>query len=154
MGFSGKTVIVTGAARGIGEQVARGFGKIGAKVMVSDLNAEGATRVAKAIKSEGGKAESASIDVTKASEAERLVRETFEIFGGLDVLVNCAGVMARKQLFEVTEEDWDFHMNANAKGTFFCGQAAARWMTNNGVKGRIVNVASILSFVPLLNLRS
>jgi NAD(P)-dependent dehydrogenase (short-subunit alcohol dehydrogenase family) len=134
--------IVTGAARGIGSQIARRFAEEGARVVVADLDEERAEQVAASITAAGGTAIAAGVDITSQQQVERLMALAVSRFGKLDVLVNNAGVGLNQPLLATTLEQWEHVLRVNLTGTFLCAQAAARVMVKQR-SGRIVNVASI-----------
>ncbi|PAD69818.1 3-ketoacyl-ACP reductase [Bacillus sp. 7586-K] len=138
--LSGKTAIVTGASRGIGNAVAKHLADLGAKVVINySSSSEKANETVKQIKEKGGEAIALRADVSKTSELEKLFTETIHAFGKLDILVNNAGLMETKPLLEITEEDFDRHFALNAKGTFFACQLAMKHME---MGGRIVNLST------------
>lgn len=148
MRLSGKTALVTGAATGIGRAIARALAAEGAWVAVTDINEPGAVAVAEEIRSAGGQAIALYLDVTKMQTIEAALREVVSQRGRLDIWVNNAGVSTMNRFVDLTEADWDFNMNVNAKGTFLCSQAAARQMIRQdpdeqGVRGKIINIASM-----------
>jgi len=134
--------VITGAGRGIGREMALLFAAEGARVVVADLNAENARRVAEQINASGGEALAVCTDVADAAQVPRLIDETVAHFGKLDVLVNNAGVGLNKPFLTTTLAEWEEQLRVNLTGTFLCAQAAARAMIGQG-GGRIVNVASI-----------
>jgi 3-oxoacyl-[acyl-carrier protein] reductase len=136
--MAGKVALVTGGARGIGLATARLLAEEGARVAIGDL---GDTQAAvEQVRAAGGDALGVRLDVTDAASAEAAVARTIEHFGGLDVLVNNAGVARQGSLFELSEADWDLVMDVNVKGVFLCSRAAARHLPRGGA---IVNVASL-----------
>ena len=137
-----KTVLITGARRGMGKTHALIMAKYGAKIVVTDINQEDCEKVAKEIKKQGGKALALKLDVTKKEEVNNVVKETVEKFGGLDILVNNAGIAEFKPFLEMTEEEWNKTLDINLKGQFLCAQAAAAQMKKQG-GGVIVNIASV-----------
>jgi NAD(P)-dependent dehydrogenase (short-subunit alcohol dehydrogenase family) len=142
--FQGKVVIVTGAGAGLGRGIAARFAEAGASVVVHyNRSAEGGDAVAKAIVSRGGKAVATRADVTRADDAERLVASAVDAFGGVDVLVNNAGIYPIDPLLEMTEDSWDKVVDANLKSVHLMTQGAARRMTEQGRSGAVVNVATI-----------
>ncbi|MFA4836188.1 MAG: SDR family oxidoreductase [Dehalococcoidia bacterium] len=147
--LSGKSAIVTGGARGIGQQIAFRLAQAGAGVLISDINTEGAAQTAKEIKSRGGRAESLGADACRVEDAERVVKAAVDAFGRLDILVNNAGMVeSHSPILDVTEQRWDKILNTNLKGMFFYSQAAIRQMIKAGNGGKIINVASIDAFHP------
>jgi NAD(P)-dependent dehydrogenase (short-subunit alcohol dehydrogenase family) len=142
MRLKDKVALVTGAASGIGRATAELFGQEGAKVMCSDVNAEGAEKVARQIGDGGGEACSVQADVSQAADVERMVRETVERWGRLDVLVNNAGIYFVLPLTQVPEEEWDRLIDINLKGVFLGCKYAIPQMVGQG-GGAIVNIASI-----------
>ena len=140
--LNGQVAIVTGGGRGIGRAIALRLAKEGARVAVADLNEANARQVAQAIEADRGQALALKVDVTRKADAERMVHETVQHFGRLDVLVNNAGVGVIAPLLDTDEAAWDIQMNVNAKGVLLCTQAAARQMIAQGNGGRIINNAS------------
>jgi len=140
--LKGKSVIVTGAGRGIGLAVARRFLEEGARVMLTDLG-EGRAREAIALAERRGTAALfRAVDVCSRDQVETMIAEAVRSFGRLDVMVSNAGIGEIAPLVEVTEDSYDRQMAVNAKGTFLCATAAARQMLKQGGGGRIINNAS------------
>ncbi len=137
-----KVAIVTGSARGIGKAIAMKFAKDGYDVVISDILQDVAQETAKEIEALGQKALVVVADVSKAEDAERLISETVNTFGRLDVLVNNAGITRDNLAIRMKESEWDMVLNINLKGTFLCSQAAAKVMMKKR-SGRIVNIASV-----------
>jgi 3-oxoacyl-[acyl-carrier protein] reductase len=138
--LSGKVAIVTGASNGIGRAIAERFAEDGAIVVVNhSKSAEKAQQVVIGIQAKGGKAVAFQADMSRVSEARRLVRETAKQFGRLDILVNNAGRFMPKPLAETTEEDFDQVVALNAKGPYFAMQEAAMVLKDGG---RIVNIST------------
>ena len=142
MRLKGRMAIITGAAGGIGEGVAKIYAEEGAVVLIADLNEEGAAKTAKSINQNGGKATSCFVDVTDTEAVQKMVKDFVEDHGRLDVIANVAGTGQRHSFLEATSEEFDRVMRVNLMGTFICSQAAAREMVKAGY-GRIVNIASI-----------
>jgi 3-oxoacyl-[acyl-carrier protein] reductase len=143
MRFSNKVVLVTGASSGIGREIALRLAREGADVAVNyDRNEAGATAVAEAIEAMGRRAMAVQADVAVARQVEDMVEVVTGAWGGLDVLVNNAGVVRRGALLEITEDMWDAVLDVNLKGVFLCCQSAARWMIPRK-QGAIVNVSSM-----------
>ncbi len=142
MRLKDRVATVTGAGRGIGEQIALAFAREGAAVVVSDRDAAGAERVAAAIKAAGGRAASLEIDVTRDGDAERLAAAAESMFGGLDIHVNNAGISTTKLFVETTRQEFEAILQVNLVGAFLCAQAAVRRMLPRGY-GRVINIASL-----------
>jgi NAD(P)-dependent dehydrogenase (short-subunit alcohol dehydrogenase family) len=123
-------VLVTGAAGGIGAAVADAFVAAGARVVRSDLDSGGLSSPAVAA------------DLRRPDESERLVAAAAEELGGLDVVAHLAGVLRRRELADVTEEDWDVQHDVNLKASFFLLRAAGDLMVRQGSGGRLVATAS------------
>jgi NAD(P)-dependent dehydrogenase (short-subunit alcohol dehydrogenase family) len=140
--LDGKVAMVTGAASGIGEQIARLYARQGAAVVIGDRDEQGSRRVAEAIAGEGGRAVVQQLDVTNAQSAEEAVRAAIGAFGGLHILVNNAGVGYVGDVLETDEGEYDKLMAVNVKGVFLCSRAALRHMVEHG-GGVIVNIASV-----------
>jgi meso-butanediol dehydrogenase/(S,S)-butanediol dehydrogenase/diacetyl reductase len=141
--LAGRAALVTGAGQGIGEATALALARAGAEVAVNDLRPEAAERVAAAVRGAGGKALAIPADVARVAEIERMVARVADGLGRLDVLVNNAGVIRPRPFGQVTEADWDDTFAVNARGLFFCMQAAAPVLARPGRGGAIVNVSSI-----------
>lgn len=145
MTVAGKRVVVTGAAQGIGEAIARRLASEGASVCVADLGADRAEQVAASIRDTGGAAVAAGGDVSKREDVRRMIDACVEAFGGLDVMFNNAGFNKPEPFLEITEEVWHQIMNVNALGVLMGCQEAAKTMIGQGAGGKIVNTASIAS---------
>ena len=142
--LKGKVGVVIGASRNLGRAIAEMLGAEGAKVAVhynSDSAKAGADETAAAIKAAGGKAAVFQADLTRVTEVERLFDAVTKKFGHLDIMVNTAGMVLKKPLAEITEQEYDRLFAINAKAAFFCMQAAANQMSDNG---RIVNIGTSL----------
>jgi len=140
--LGGQAAIVTGAAQGIGEAIARRLARAGAAVAVADLNLEGAARVAASI-AESGRARAVRLDVTSADSVRRAVEEVLAWTSRIDILINNAGIAGRAApLWEQTEEEWERIIAINLTGVFHCCRAVVPHMRARRY-GRIVNIASI-----------
>ena len=145
--LDGRTALITGAGSGIGAACAELFSAEGASVFCADLDVAAAQDVADRVNGRGGSASAGSVDVTKRGECEALVNSVVERFGGLDVLVNSAGVTPRKAPLEWDfEAKWDWVIDVNLKGTMLMSHAASEVMLPAGY-GSIVNLASIIGLV-------
>jgi len=141
MRFKGKVVLVTGSTTGIGEACARVFAESDAAVMVCGRNEPRGRKVVQAIRAAGGRAEFTTVDVRAAGACDRLVSETIERLGGLDVLVNNAGILYSATAVDTTDEQWLDTMAVNVNALFYLSRAAIRHMKQKG-GGAIVNIAS------------
>lgn len=145
--FAGKTIVVTGSGKekGLGQAILQRFADEGANCVVSDLMIDAeAEGVAEELRGRGATVETVACDVSKAADCRALVDRAVEKFGGVDVLVNNAGIgFKMKPLLEVdAEEEWDQVIAVNLSGAFYCTQAAAKAMVERGKGGRIINIAS------------
>jgi len=131
--------VVTGAGSGIGAATARELGARGFYVVVTDINLESAQKVAKEI----GDAEAAKVDVTSAESSTNLVKDIVAKHGRIDVWVSNAGISKMQKFIDISPEDMRRTFEVNTYGIFLCGQAVARSMIELGVKGRIINTASM-----------
>ena len=117
--------------------------KAGYNVACADINLKEVKETLKIILENNGNGISIEMDVTKSSDIEKMIMNTVNNFGSLDILVNNAGVTRTSKIMDLTETDWDWINNVNAKGTFFCLQAAAKQMIKQNTGGRIINMASV-----------
>ena len=143
------TVVVTGAATGIGAAIARAFALAGHSVAVTDFDGDGAERTAATI--EG--ATSFSLDVRSRASIEAGCRDAVAALGPLEVWVSCAGVSSMARFVDLTDDEIDLNLDVNARGPLICGQVAARQLIEQGRGGSIINVASMAGKrggVPLL----
>ena len=140
--FSGKSVIVTGAARGIGRATALAFGRAGADLTLVDRGPPLTEEVLAAIQTEGGSARAFRADVASAFEASQVANAVIADSGGIDILVNNAGIQHYGSVTETTEEEWDQVLAVNLKSIFLWSKACLPSMITRG-GGAIVNVASI-----------
>jgi len=143
MRFSKKVAVVTGGAGGIGAAVARSFAAEGAHVLVTDVRGDAARKIAEEINRSGGIAVGEQLDVRSYADVERIVQQTVKSYGGVNVAVNCAGILSIDRFESITENAWDNVMDVNAKGTFFFCKAVAQQMIRQAVGGKIINVSSV-----------
>lgn len=139
--FSGRTVVVTGAARGIGRGIALRFADEGAHLVLADLD-EAVHETARQITDTGGSALAVPTDVTDQAQVKTLYERAEQEYGGVHVSVQNAGVITISRLAELSERDWDRVMAVNTKGVFLCAQEAVAVMRRHGTRGRILNAAS------------
>ena len=137
-----KVAIVTGSARGIGKAIALKLAQEGYNVVISDILEDAAKETAREIEALGVKSLVVVADVSKAEDARKLIDETVQAFGQVDVLVNNAGITRDNLAIRMSEAEWDSVLNINLKGTFLCSQAAAKVMMKKR-SGRIINIASV-----------
>jgi 3-oxoacyl-[acyl-carrier protein] reductase len=131
-----------GAARGIGEAIARLLAQEGADVVVIDVDVQGAQRVAQEIVESGWKAGAIAADVSQRGAVQQLVSEAVSTFGKIDILVNNAGIIRRGAFVEHSPQDWETVLNVNLGGTFNCCQEVVPLMIEQG-GGKIINISSI-----------
>ena len=153
--LSGKTVLVTGASRGIGRALALGCAREGADVIVNyhtDRERAEAGAVVDEIVGLGRRALALKADISRGAQIERMFARARKQFPRLDVLINNAGITGWSELFATTEAKWDEVFATNLKGTFFCTLAAARWMRDTRTAGSIVNISTVCAEVGVKNL--
>ena len=142
MELKGKTAIVTGAGRGIGEGIALVLAREGANVVLTARKMDEIAAVAKKIEAQGGKALPVTADSSKKADVQAMAAATVKQFGGIDILVNNAGIEATPTLaVDLSEDQWDRVLGINLKGVFLSIQAVLPQMIKQN-KGRIVNIAS------------
>ncbi|MFA1545948.1 SDR family NAD(P)-dependent oxidoreductase [Actinomadura chokoriensis] len=139
--LDGRVALVTGAARGIGAEIARLYARAGARVGVLDLKDDMTAGTVAAITQAGGQAIGLGADVCDAAQVDAALERIVQEFGGLDIVVNNAGVTRDNLLFKMTEDDWDTVMSVHLRGTFLVTRAAQRIMVEKRY-GRVINVSS------------
>lgn len=140
--LQGRRAVVTGGSKGIGAGIALALAREGADVAVTyHGDAAGAAAVARQITDLGRRAVAVRADVRQVADCRRLVAEAVAALGGLDILINNAGITLWQDFFETDEAHWDATLDTNLKGAFFCTQAAALVMREQGW-GRVVNISS------------
>ena len=143
-----KVAVVTGAGRGIGRAIALRLAEAGAAVMVSDLDGDLAAAVAAEVREAGGVAEAAAADVADEPSVRSLIRATVDTLGGIDVLVNNAGIFPACPVLQMETADFDRVIAVNLRGVFLCTREAALAMVDQGRGGAIVTVTSIDALHP------
>jgi NAD(P)-dependent dehydrogenase (short-subunit alcohol dehydrogenase family) len=139
--FSGKIVLITGGASGIGKEFAYAFSECGAKVIIADIDIEKAELVTHELIRENRIAKPVRVDISSTKDIYRMVCSLVEEFGQIDILLNNAGVNIRKLAIEYNEDEWNRIIDINLKGAFFVAQEVAKKMMESG-GGKIINTAS------------
>ena len=142
MRLEGKIAIVTGATGGIGAAICRRFALEGASVMATDLNADSGEALIQNLQAEGYDAHFRVLNVTSESDWADTIEDTRKHFGATNILINNAGIFQRKELLDITGDEWDQMLGVNAKGTFLGTKLVVPMMQANG-GGSIVNLSSI-----------
>lgn len=147
--LSGKTAIITGGGSGIGAGIARTFGALGANLVIGDVEMEAADDITAELRQAGYPVLLVQVDVQDAAQVDALIEQTVARFDGVDILVNSAGVGTVSSIADMLEEEWDWVLGVNLKGTFLCTRAVVRRWLQNGRRGKIINLSSINETVPL-----
>lgn len=147
-GLAGKVAVVTGGTSGIGRAIALGLAGAGAQVAPVSRRVEKVEETAGEIEKISGKRPPIhTVDVLNHTKTEEVFAAIEKECGSLDILVNCAGATLKKPSMELTEDEWDRVVDTNLKSLFFCCQAAAKLMTQANHGGKIINIASLASYV-------
>ena len=141
--FKGKSVIVTGASRGIGLTIAQAFAAAGANVAICATNQAALSQAADTLTPFGGKVFTQVVNVSKAENCENFVNNVVKEFGSVDVLINNAGITKDNLTVRMSEEDWDSVISVNLKGTFLMAKAALKVMFKKR-SGSVVNISSVV----------
>ncbi|OAT86378.1 SDR family NAD(P)-dependent oxidoreductase [Desulfotomaculum copahuensis] len=144
--LTGKTAIVTGASSGLGQQIAIGVAAYGANVVAVGSPRHGAESTIEEIKRRGGDAISLQTDVTNEAEVKKMVKQSLDRFGTIDIDYNVPGINIRKEALEMTEEEWNRVINTNLKGVYLCAKNIGEVMVKQR-KGKIINMSSIFGTV-------
>lgn len=144
--FDGKVAVVTGAARGIGQAIAKKLAQEGADVVICDLQAEWLAETAGIVEGLGRKALPLAVDVGESDAVNACIAEVVKVFGKVDIMVNNAGITKDTLLVRMSDEDWDAVLRVNLKGTFLFSRAVAKHMMKQR-SGSIVNIASISGII-------
>jgi 3-oxoacyl-[acyl-carrier protein] reductase len=144
--LSGKTAFVTGAARGIGREIALRLAEAGADVAICDLDITSAEATANEVRAKGRKSIAVVGDVSKESDVEAMMTSVVDAFGKLDILVNNAGITRDGLVIRMKESDWDLVLNVNLKSAFLCSREALKIMMKART-GKIVNIASVVGLM-------
>ncbi len=146
MELKDKIALVTGGARGIGKTVGEELARLGAHVVLGDVQLDMAQKTAEEIKMNGGSASAVELNVTDGEQVQNVFDSISKEFKLLDILVNNAGITRDGLLMRMKESDWDLVLNINLKGSFLCSQQAAKQMIKQK-DGAIVNIASIVGLM-------
>jgi 3-oxoacyl-[acyl-carrier protein] reductase len=155
MRLEGKVAIVTGGAHGIGRAYCLGLAAEGAKVVIADIDEEGANKTAHEIRAQGKEAMAIKVDISSLKDTEEMAKKTVKRFGTIDILVNNAALfgrpaMTRAPFDEIPLEEWDRMMAINITGTFYCHRAVAPTMKAQK-SGKIINISSSTFFIGTAN---
>lgn len=143
MSLKDKTALITGAAQGIGLQIATRLAEAGANIAIADLDSQKAGEAASKLEKDFKIAAMGyEMDVSKSGSVSKTIDEIDKDFDGIDILVNNAGVYPMISIRDITEKDFDFLMDINLKGTFLVSQAVVEKMIAREIRGKIVNIAS------------
>jgi len=142
-----KTVIVTGGSKGIGKEIALSFARLKANVIILGRNQKSLDQAQIELQAIHKNNIAFQVDVNDLKNVQNIVTKIIDFYGTVDVLVNNAGINIPKPAIEVTEEDWDQVIDTNLKSLFFISQAVAKQMMKQESGGRIINIASQMSFV-------
>ncbi|CAM3568049.1 MULTISPECIES: SDR family NAD(P)-dependent oxidoreductase [Paenibacillus] len=151
MKFNNKSVIITGAANGIGRGLAEAYASRGARVVLSDIDETRGEETAAALREQGFTALFVPCDVRKEEDIRHLMNEAVKQFGGIDILINNAGVSRFKSPFDLTVQDWEDVLNTNARSCFLATREAAVHMRKSGRGGAVVNLSSTRSMMSEMN---
>jgi NAD(P)-dependent dehydrogenase (short-subunit alcohol dehydrogenase family) len=143
MRFGGKVAIVTGSGRGIGRATAEQFAAEGAAVVIAEVDERCGEATVEAIRQAGGEATFVRTDVSNSEQVGRMVETALDVYGQIDILFNCAGVLLRASLTDTEEEDWDRVMAVNLKGVYLCSKHVLPHMISRG-RGTIINASSVV----------
>ena len=142
--LTGKVAIVTGCNTGLGQGMALGLAKAGANIV--GIGHQSAPDTQKQVEALGRKFHYITANLMEQNKLTQIIDEAVEVMGHVDILVNNAGIIRREDILEFSEENWDDVININQKTLFFLSQAAAKQFVKQGNGGKIINIASMLSF--------
>jgi 3-oxoacyl-[acyl-carrier protein] reductase/2-[hydroxy(phenyl)methyl]-succinyl-CoA dehydrogenase BbsD subunit len=141
MGLENKVALITGSASGMGKHSARRLAEKGVKIVINDIVPEKVEETVAEFKKDGFEAIGKVADICDREAVEKMAKEAVDAFGGIDILINNAGMEKAGVLRKLTEADWDITVNVNLKGAFLCSQAVHNYMVEKNF-GRIINIAS------------
>jgi len=142
--LNGKVAIVTGASKGLGQGMALGLAEAGADIV--GVGTSSMTETKDLVEQTGRRFLSVKADLSSLEPIQSVVDQAIEAFGAVDILVNNSGIIRREDALTFTEKDWDDVMDVNVKAVFFLSQAVARQFLKQSMGGKIINIASMLSF--------
>lgn len=140
--LDGKVAVITGAGSGIGRSITLHYAQEGAAVVAADVNEQAARAVVAELPKTTQKSIAVGVDVTSKASCQALYKTVYEYYGRIDIAGNNAGVSTMNRIVDLSEQEWDFNMDVNAKGVFLCTQAVLPYMMEQG-HGRIINTASM-----------
>ncbi len=143
MSLTGKTALVTGAAQGIGRDIALALATDGADVAICDVNLEAAQKTAADIEATGRKSLAVKANVAASADVIAMIDQVVQKFGKIEILVNNAGITRDGLILRMKDEDWDLVLSINLKGAFLCTKAALKYMSKQR-SGTVINIASIV----------
>lgn len=146
MSMDGQVAFVTGGARGIGKAIAGALANMGCNIVVADIDQESSERTALEIKGSGVDTLAVSLDVSDSGSVASAFKAALDKFGGIDVLVNNAGITRDNLVLRMKEDEWDSVIGINLKGVFLCSKEAVKIMSKRKY-GRIINIASVVAFM-------
>jgi len=146
--LTGRTAIVTGGAMGIGLGIATRLAQAGANVLIADLDENAANKSVQDLSTQGLKVKTVKTDVSSETDVDKMVQTVVQDFGGLDIIVNNAGIYPQMPLAKMTKEDFDRVIAVNLRGVFLCTEAASKQMIAQGRGGKIINITSIDALHP------
>jgi len=138
--LEGKVAVVTGAASGIGLATAKRLAEMGAIIALLDINEPGGEEAARKIEDSGGNAKFYTCDVTSDADCKEVTESIYTEFGSIDILVNCAGVVIRKDVVALSEKEWDFVLGVDLKAVYLLSHHTIPYMKKSG--GSIINIGS------------
>ena len=144
--LTGKTALVTGGTHGLGMAIANGLANAGAKIVINDVSREKLDNAVKEYKNKGIDIHAYLFDVTDDKAVDEYITRIEKEVAPVDILVNNAGIIRREDALNFSEKDWDDVMNINIKTLFFFSQAVAKQYVEQNTGGKIINIASMLSF--------
>ncbi len=140
--LKGKTAIITGGGRGLGQQMAAALGEAGANIVICSRNIDNCLKTAEILKEKGIQTLALSCDIAEQNDIDFVIQQTIDHYGKIDILINNSGTSWIAPILDYPEDKWDKVMNINVKGTFLFSQAAAKKMAEQK-SGKIINISSV-----------